>query len=61
MPVDRQAAEAAIEAFLRAIGRDPELEPELEETGARTETIAFAGDVSPEEKQAALRILGAAS
>jgi GTP cyclohydrolase IA len=35
MPVDRTAAEAAIVAFLRAIGRDPDREGELEETGAR--------------------------
>ena len=40
MSVNRQAAEAAIEAFLRAIGRDPAVEPELEETGARV-TAAY--------------------
>jgi GTP cyclohydrolase I len=44
MPVDREAAEAAIEAFLRAIGRDPEVEPELEETGARV-TAAYLEDL----------------
>ena len=33
--MDREAAERAIEAFLRALGRDPELEPELAGTGAR--------------------------
>lgn len=32
---DRRAAAAAIEAFLRAIGRDPAAEPELAGTGAR--------------------------
>jgi GTP cyclohydrolase I len=35
MSVDRHAAEHAIEAFLRAIGRDPTLEPELRGTAAR--------------------------
>ncbi len=35
MPVDRQEAARAIEAFLRAIGRDPDREPELRGTGAR--------------------------
>lgn len=35
MPVDRAAAALAIDAFLRAIGRDPSTEPELEGTGAR--------------------------
>ena len=34
-PVDRKAAAAAIDAFLRAIGRDPEGEAALFETGAR--------------------------
>ncbi len=33
--IDRQAAGQAIEAFLRALGRDPAREPELKETGAR--------------------------
>src|SRR5438067_434086 len=35
IPPDRAAAARAIEAFLRAIGRDPEREPELAGTGAR--------------------------
>lgn len=35
MTVDRLAAEHAILAFLRAIGRDPAVEPELVETPAR--------------------------
>ncbi len=35
MPIDRAAAAAAIEAFLRALGRDPERDPELRGTGAR--------------------------
>jgi GTP cyclohydrolase I len=33
--MDRQAAAQAIEAFLRALGRDPAREPELAGTGAR--------------------------
>jgi GTP cyclohydrolase I len=33
--VDREAAARAIDAFLRALGRDPEREPELQGTGAR--------------------------
>ncbi|MEO8874412.1 MAG: GTP cyclohydrolase I, partial [Polyangiaceae bacterium] len=32
---DRKAAAAAINDFLRAIGRDPQTEPELRGTGAR--------------------------
>ncbi len=32
---DRGAAAAAIDAFLRALGRDPEMEPELKDTGDR--------------------------
>jgi GTP cyclohydrolase I len=35
---DRRAAAAAIEAFLRAIGRDPDAEPELARTGERVAT-----------------------
>ncbi len=35
MPIDRTAAANAIDAFLRAIGRDPTREPELLGTGAR--------------------------
>ncbi len=35
MPTDRTAAAAAIDAFLRAIGRDPATEPELRGTGDR--------------------------
>jgi GTP cyclohydrolase I len=33
--IDRHAAASAIDAFLRAIGRDPAAEPELRGTGAR--------------------------
>jgi len=35
MPVDRTAAAQAIDAFLKAIGRDPAREPDLAGTGAR--------------------------
>jgi GTP cyclohydrolase I len=35
MPIDRNAAASAIDAFLRAIGRDPATEPDLVGTGAR--------------------------
>ena len=35
MAIDRTAAATAIDAFLRAIGRDPEHEPDLVGTGAR--------------------------
>jgi GTP cyclohydrolase I len=35
MPIDRAAAAAAVDAFLRAIGRDPAEEPDLVGTGAR--------------------------
>lgn len=35
MEVDRDAAASHIEAFLRAIGRDPDGDPELAETGRR--------------------------
>ncbi len=35
MPIDRTAAANAIDAFLRAIGRDPAAEPDLVGTGGR--------------------------
>ncbi|AKU97593.1 GTP cyclohydrolase I [Labilithrix luteola] len=35
MSIDRTAAARAIDAFLRALGRDPETEPDLAGTGAR--------------------------
>jgi GTP cyclohydrolase I len=35
MPIDRTAAANAIDAFLRALGRDPTREPDLLGTGAR--------------------------
>lgn len=35
MPVDRAAAARAVEAFLRAIGRDPDADPHLQGTGER--------------------------
>jgi GTP cyclohydrolase I len=35
MPIDRTAAANAIDAFLRALGRDPSNEPDLTGTGAR--------------------------
>lgn len=35
MPIDRTAAASAIDAFLRALGRDPKDEPDLVGTGAR--------------------------
>lgn len=35
MPTDRAAAANAIDAFLRAIGRDPAIEPDLVGTGGR--------------------------
>ena len=44
MAVDRKAASAAIDAFLRAIGRDPEGEPALVGTGARV-ADAFVDDL----------------
>jgi GTP cyclohydrolase I len=44
-PVDRAAAAAAIESFLRAIGRDPATEPELQGTGARV-AAAFLDDLT---------------
>jgi GTP cyclohydrolase I len=43
MPIDRQAAAAAIDAFLRALGRDPSQEPDLVGTGARV-AEAFADE-----------------
>ncbi len=42
--VDRAAAAAAIDAFLRALGRDPEREPDLAGTGARV-ADAFADEL----------------
>jgi GTP cyclohydrolase IA len=42
--VDREAAARAIDAFLRALGHDPEREPELVGTGARV-TAAFADEL----------------
>lgn len=44
MSIDREAAARAIEAFLCAIGRDPELEPDLVGTGTRV-TEAFVADL----------------
>lgn len=43
-PPDREAAAKAIDAFLRALGRDPAREPELAGTGARV-AAAFADDL----------------
>ena len=42
--MDREAAARAIDAFLRALGRDPENEAELHGTGARV-TAAYADDL----------------
>jgi GTP cyclohydrolase IA len=42
--MDRDAAAHAIEAFLRALGRDPDHEPELAGTGARV-AAAYADDL----------------
>jgi GTP cyclohydrolase I len=42
--MDREAAARAIDAFLRALGRDPEREPELLGTGARVAS-AYADDL----------------
>jgi GTP cyclohydrolase IA len=42
--MDREAAARAIEAFLRALGRDPEREPELVGTGARV-AAAYADEL----------------
>jgi GTP cyclohydrolase I len=44
MPIDRTAAATAIDAFLRAIGRDPEREPDLVGTGARV-TDAYVDEL----------------
>ena len=44
MPIDRTAAANAIDAFLRAIGRDPRQEPELVGTGARV-TDAYVDEL----------------
>ena len=44
MPVDRTKAEQAIDAFLRAMGRDPDHEPELAGTPARV-VAAWAKDL----------------
>ncbi len=44
MGVDRRAAASAIEAFLRAIGRDPTAEPHLQGTGERV-AAAFVDEV----------------
>jgi GTP cyclohydrolase I len=44
MPVDREAAERAIFDFLKALGRDPTTEPELEQTPARV-VEAFMTDL----------------
>jgi GTP cyclohydrolase IA len=42
--MDREAAASAIDAFLRALGRDPERDPELLGTGARV-TAAYADEL----------------
>lgn len=44
MPIDRTAAANAIDAFLRALGRDPSTEPDLAGTGARV-ADAFADEL----------------
>ena len=44
MPIDRKAAANAIDAFLRAIGRDPSSEPDLIGTGERV-ADAFADEL----------------
>ncbi len=44
MAVDRDAAAAHLEAFLRAIGRDPDADAELQETGRRV-TDAFVDEL----------------
>jgi GTP cyclohydrolase IA len=43
-PPDREAAARAIDTFLRALGRDPEREPELVGTGARV-AAAYADEL----------------
>lgn len=42
--MDREAAASAIDAFLRALGRDPDREPELVGTGARV-AAAYADEL----------------
>jgi GTP cyclohydrolase I len=42
--MDREAAARAIDAFLRALGHDPESEPELRETGKRV-AAAYADEL----------------
>jgi GTP cyclohydrolase IA len=44
MAIDREAAERAIEAFLRALGFDPAENPELQDTPARV-TEAYSQDL----------------
>lgn len=44
MEVDRDAAASHLEAFLRAIGRDPDTDPELVDTGRRV-TEAFVDEL----------------
>jgi GTP cyclohydrolase IA len=44
MPVDRSAAEQAIRSFLRALGHDPDGNPELSQTPSLV-TEAFANDL----------------
>lgn len=44
MSIDKKAAATAIDAFLRAIGRDPSTEPDLVGTGARV-ADAFADEL----------------
>jgi GTP cyclohydrolase I len=44
MAIDRRAAANAIDAFLRAIGRDPEREPDLVGTGVRV-TDAYVDEL----------------
>ena len=44
MPIDRKAAASAIDAFLRALGRDSSKEPDLVGTGARV-ADAFADEL----------------
>ena len=44
MPIDTRAAEQAVAAFLRALGRDPDGDPELQDTPARV-TEAYATDL----------------
>jgi GTP cyclohydrolase I len=44
MPIDTRAAEQAVAAFLRALGLDPDGDPELKDTPARV-SEAFATDL----------------